>query len=273
MTNYDDVLIKPINSTVVSSAIVSTTYPLSDSRKPLSLPLMARIGGQHSIDVCNVMSQTGIIGILENLEQIQGDTDGTLKILKSLDLWGLPVRPSDNSKDTLKAMELNPAIIEIRSGHGYSFETLKLTEEIKNRSLASGLDSLVMYGNVLTIEGANALKSAGADIIRVGNPSGEYFNSKLMGTESITAIQDCWSADAIIVAEESQLSIDYLIKALVAGADLYLIKYLSLDILKDYKVDIEVLVENYIHYLQTFCMDMNATTLDAMRNNSELILK
>ena len=272
MLKYEDIRIKPINSSISSMEAVDVSVDLANGNKKMSLPIMARISGANSMDICSAMSEVGVIGIFDNINNIYQNEVSNLKILSSMNMWGIPVFIDDNIKNTLKILELNPTIIEIRSGSGYLSETLKLTEQIKKQCISMGINSLVMSGNVITFDGANNLQSAGADIIRVGNPNGEYFYDKLIDIPQFSALQDCWKVDAMIVSEENGLNFDYFVKALIGGADIYMIKKMFMEEGSDYKKDVTSLVSGYSNSLRGFCAHMNATNIETMRNNSEIMV-
>ena len=273
MLGYKDIVINPIVSNMVSTELVDISFRLPDETKSLSLPLLTRVGGSNSIDICSALSDLGILGIIDKIDNIHEKYSANSELLSGLGLWGISVNIEDNPKETIKVLELNPTIVDIRSGSGYSLETLKFTEEIKEYCVHQGLNSLVSSGNVITLDGTNALLSAGADLVRVGNPGGAYFYEELVHIPQVTAIQDCWNADVMIIADEDQLSLGDFIKALVIGADLCMVQRIVPDDYDNYRVHLRMLVDAYISDVRMFCMSMNANTIDAMRNNSEIIVK
>jgi len=138
-------------------------------------------------------------------------------------LCGAAVGVSD---DTLKRVEalINAQvdIITVDSAHGHSKGVIQMVKTIKT----TFPNLPIIAGNVVTKEGAIALKEAGADVIKIGVGPGSICTTRVVagvGCPQVTAIQDIYEAlkdeNITLIADGGIKFSGDITKALAAGAD------------------------------------------------------
>jgi IMP dehydrogenase len=110
----------------------------------------------------------------------------------------------------------------VDTAHGHSANVLAAIRRVK--MIAPGMP--VLAGNVVTVEGAEALIEAGADVIKVGVGAGSICTTRIVagvGVPQITAIAECAEAarrhGVPLIADGGIKYSGDIVKALAAGAD------------------------------------------------------
>lgn len=83
-------------------------------------------------------------------------------------------------------------------------------------------DTYLMSGNVVTLEGANALKNSGFDFVRVGIGGGSHCTTRGVtgiGRNQMKALEDCSSSDAYLVSDGGIRNSGDAVKSFASGAD------------------------------------------------------
>ena len=221
---FNDVLIKPIPSTVSSRDDVSIGVKLSNSLT-LKFPLIASpMVGVVNGEFAHLLSNLGGLAILHRfyLDRTELFVDVENNI-RDNDKFGVSIRIDEKEID--EYFDIAPSIILIDTANGYTKKLLNYCEKVKSRILISKLPTLLMAGNVATIEGVNMLADAGCDLIRVGIGGGapcSTRNQTGIGVPNLSALEECSMTDRdvkLVIDGGLKNSGDF-VKAIVAGADL-----------------------------------------------------
>jgi len=130
------------------------------------------------------------------------------------------------SEDTLKRVDAlvkaQVDIITVDSAHGHSQGVVEMVRTIRT----AYPDLPIVAGNVVTKEGALALKEAGANVVKVGVGPGSICTTRVVagvGCPQITAVMDIYEAlkdtDVTVIADGGIKYSGDITKALAAGAN------------------------------------------------------
>jgi IMP dehydrogenase/GMP reductase len=221
---FDDVLIRPIPSTVSSRDDVDISVKLSDSltlKFPLLVsPMIGIVNGAFA----HSLSELGGLAIMHRFYESREDLFNDLaENVDSSDNFGISIGIEENGIG--KYFDYNPKIILIDTANGYTERLLKYCEEIKGYIVKKNQDILLMAGNVVTLAGVNMLADAGCDLVRVGIGGGSPCSTRNqtgIGIPNISALQDCSITDRnvkLVIDGGIKAPGDF-VKAIVGGADL-----------------------------------------------------
>lgn len=226
---FDDVLIKPIPSTVGSRDDVDISVKLSNTLK-LDFPLIASpmVG---VVDACfaQKLSELGGIAILHRFyksrQELFNDIEEYLWYKKSaLGKSKFGISLGIDEKFYEEYFEYNPSILLVDTANGYTSRLLKYCDKIKSYIIRNGYDTLLMSGNVATKEGAENLRDYGCDIIRMGIGGGSPCSTRNktgVGVPNLSALMDCADlGDVKILIDGGIKNSGDFVKAVGAGADL-----------------------------------------------------
>ncbi len=234
--DYDDVLIRPKRSTMVSrkDVILERTFTFFHSPKVWTgIPIMtANMATSGTFEMAKVISKYKMITTFHKYYSVKDYT----KFFKTFDnpdyiVYTLGIRDEDIEK--LKLMIENKLInkfsficIDVPNGYLQRFiETIKFV-----RSLCP--DHIIIAGNVVTNEISEEIILSGADIVKVGVGSGSVCLTRRMtgvGYPQVSAVIEC--ADAahgmsnpdgkcgLVIADGGQRNPSCVVKAFCAGAD------------------------------------------------------
>lgn len=236
MYEFDDVLVRPIPSTVSSRDDVDISVKLSDNLT-LKFPLMASpMVGVVDGAFAKKLSDLGGLGIIHRFYETHDEKMQDIsENLSSNDNFGISIKIGQEHFENY-LIAINPKILLIDTANGYTERLLRYVEEVKNYIVKYGYETLVMAGNVVTRDGCNNLYDAGCDIIRVGIGGGSPCSTRNqtgIGLPNISSIitcsnevygfDDCQSIQhrkyKIVIDGGIKNSGDF-VKAIVAGADL-----------------------------------------------------
>ena len=117
-------------------------------------------------------------------------------------------------------------IVAVDTAHGHTAGVIRAIQKIKH----NWPDLPVIGGNVVTEEGTEALRKAGADVIKVGVGAGSICTTRIVagaGMPQLSAIYECAKAahryGATIIADGGIKYSGDIVKAIVAGADLVML--------------------------------------------------
>ena len=222
---FDDVLIKPVPSTVSSRDDVNISVKLSDSLT-LNFPLLASpMVGVVDGKFAKSLSDLGGLAILhrfyKNRLTLADDVYNNLKPWE--DNFGISIKVDD--ENVLDYFPYDPKIILIDTANGYTAKLLRFCEHVKEDIIERNLPILLMAGNVVTLEGVNMLADAGCDIVRVGIGGGSPCSTRNqtgIGIPNISALIECSRTDRNVklVIDGGIKSPGDFVKAIVAGVDL-----------------------------------------------------
>lgn len=168
------------------------------------------------------MAKAGGLGIIHRNLSIDDQAAQVSSIKKDKLLVGAAVGIGHDMNERVEALiKANVDIIVIDSGHGHTKFVIEAVKTIKSRYPKV----VIMAGNVATFEGAKALISAGADILRVGMGPGSICTTRIitgMGVPQLFAIEQAVRATSgtkvTVVADGGIRQIGDIAKALAFGA-------------------------------------------------------
>jgi len=221
---FDDVLIKPVASSVTSRDDVDISVRLPNGLK-LEFPLMASpMVGVVDGRFAHRLSELGGLAIFHRFykdrETLFNEID---KWMWRQDNYGISLKiGEENFEEYIE--KTSPDIILIDTANGYNRDLLEYCEKIKTYIQKNELNINLMAGNVVTQGGCRDLYHAGCDIIRVGIGGGSPCSTRNqtgIGVGNISALMDCVGGDDYMLAIDGGIknSGDF-VKAIGAGADL-----------------------------------------------------
>lgn len=220
---FDDVLVKPIPSTVSSRDDVDISVKLSDSltlKFPLiASPMVGVVNGQFA----HLLSLLGGMAIFHRFYKSRPELFNDIEqYITMKDNFGISIRIGEEEIE--EYFNFKPKILLIDTANGYTKKLLDYCAEVKNTIVSNHEDILLMAGNVVTLQGCRDLYNAGCDIIRVGIGGGapcSTRNQTGIGIPNISALLNCdLGGDYKIIIDGGIKNSGDFVKAIVAGADL-----------------------------------------------------
>jgi len=224
---YDDVLIMPNASKVSSRDDVDISVKLTPTLT-LQFPLIASpMVGVTDGKFVSQLSKLGGLGIFHRFypdyDTMKYDIRDNISLSK--DNFGMSIKVG--SPDYIKYLqEFDPTVLLVDTANGYTEALVNYCEKIANYISKNKLRTLLIAGNVATIEGLSNLHSVGCDIIRVGIGGGSPCSTRNqtgIGVPNLTAIMNCSgknNGNYKIIADGGIKNSGDFVKAVVAGADL-----------------------------------------------------
>jgi len=220
--DFDDVLIKPVPSTINSRSDVDISVMLSDSLT-LEFPVIASpMKGVVDAEFANDLSSLGGLAILHRFFSSNFEWELEVKKIGYSKHYGLSLGICDDFEWLL---EYEPSILCVDVANGYTQSLLDRCEKIKKYIEQNNLSTLLMSGNVATYNGFKNLENAGVDLIRVGIGSGGLCSTRNVtgiGIPQLTAIMEC-GGNATTVADGGIRNSGDAVKAFIAGADIIML--------------------------------------------------
>jgi IMP dehydrogenase/GMP reductase len=221
---FDDVLIKPVPSSVSSRDEVCIDVKLSDSltlKFPLiASPMIGIVNGQFA----HLLSKLGGLAIIHRFyparEDLFADIAGNINLD---DNYGISIRIDE--EDIEEYFQYKPKVILIDTANGYTEKLLRYCEKVKNIITERRLDILLMAGNVTTAVGCKNLHDSGCDLIRLGIGGGSPCSTRNqtgIGIPSISALMECddrAGEDYKIIIDGGIKNSGDFVKSIIAGAD------------------------------------------------------
>jgi IMP dehydrogenase len=213
---YDDVLLVPQNSDIISREVVDTSvkfgpYKLS---KPIITAPVDTIVGEKMI---REFARLGALGILP-----RGDINERVEICERFSKEGIPSVYDVGLKNGLEEAKLlkdkGAKAILVDVANGGMRRTKELARDIKRK-----LGLWVIAGNIVTYEQANDYKNYGIDVARVGVGPGGLCITRLVagaGFPQLSAIFETTAANLPVIADGGIRKPADFVKAIAAGATL-----------------------------------------------------
>ena len=222
--DFDDVLIKPIHSSLNSRNDVDISVKLSGALT-LSFPVIGSpMRGIVDADFASALSELGGIAILPRFFNDMSEWESELNKIAYVSNFGLSMGLKDDFQWLLGYI---PKILCVDVANGYTKALLNTCATIKNYIIKHKLPTLLMSGNVATLEGIIDLENAGVDLVRVGIGCGTLCSTRNVtgiGVPQITSINDCSACSTeYIVADGGIKNSGDAVKAFVAGAHVIMI--------------------------------------------------
>lgn len=222
--DFDDVLVKPVPSSVNSRNDVDLSVKLSDFLT-LDFPVIASpMLGITDAKFAILFAKLGGIAIIHRFYDFEKEFLDELELAKQGKI-GVAVKLNDKVYE--KCLEFEPDILTIDVGNGYTQLLLDFCSLVKTKIVNKGLKTLLMSGSVSTLDGVRNLVNSGVDLVRVGTGSGNLCSTRnvtAVGVPQISALLECSEAsNVIIVADGGIKNSGDGVKAFVAGADILML--------------------------------------------------
>lgn len=217
--SYDDVLIMPRNSSVVSRADVDTSVTFGPYT--LQLPVISAPMDTVTGDVMvRTLARLGGIGTLP-----RGNIDESLELCEVYTKENIPCVYTVGLKNGLEQAkqlhERGAKIILVDVANGGQESVKKLVQKIKEK-----LEVMLIAGNIATYEQAEDYKKYGVDIARVGIGPGGLCTTRIktgIGIPQLTAVLETVATGIQVIADGGIKNPGDVAKALAAGAKIVMI--------------------------------------------------
>jgi IMP dehydrogenase len=218
---FDDVLIVPALSDIESRELIDTSVEFLGLT--LSTPIIsANMDYVTGYEMAKSMYENGGLGILHRFSH----WDDQLKDMDRLDVGNIPFIFSVGIRNEVESFEKiqqvadsfpNAIAVCIDVAHGHHTKVAALTSRVKKETRLK-----VIAGNVATREGAEFLRDAGADAVKVGIGAGAVCTTRTVagvGVPQLSAIVECSESLGIpTIADGGIRGSADIVKALIAGA-------------------------------------------------------
>ena len=220
---FDDVLLVPQYSEIVSRKSIDISSPLSENIV-LDLPIIAApmdtVTNSHLINQMNKHGGTGVLHRYNSTyEQV-----ASLRRIEGLKSAAVGVT-GDYADRALRLVEAGASIICVDVAHGHHALVKHALKVLRN---TIGHDIHIMVGNVATLQAFNDLSDWGADSIKVGIGGGSICSTRIQtghGMPTLQSVMDCAQSDrdAKLIADGGIKNSGDMVKALAAGADFVMV--------------------------------------------------
>lgn len=229
---YRDLLLVPRRSEVRHRSEIDLSAKYGELK--LDTPIFAApMESLSSSQFIIQMSYSGGLGFVHRFNS----SENRAKIINSLRgkcKFGVSVGLLDSKEEmnvAACAIIDGASIICIDVANGHNLHTLKSTETLRELIEKKGVSTLVMAGNVASVEGFRDLEMAGAHLIRVGIGSGSVCTTRNMtgvGVPQATLLQKIvdYRTSTYIIADGGIRYPGDIVKALALGADGVMTGYL-----------------------------------------------
>jgi IMP dehydrogenase len=216
---YDDVLLVPQNSSIISRSSVDTSVTFGPYKleKPIIAAPMDTVSGEQMI---RKLAELGAIGILP-----RGDINERLALCEIFSQEKIPcvyaVGLKTGFEDASLLKEKGAQFILVDVAHGGMEKVKTLAHDIKKK-----LGLYVIAGNIVSYEQAKEYKKNDIDWARVGvGPGGLCITRLVAGTgfSQLSAVFDTTSADIPVIADGGIKGPGHFAKAIAAGAKMVMI--------------------------------------------------
>jgi IMP dehydrogenase len=220
--SYDDVLVVPARSPVVSRSDVSLTTHVTDDIA-LNVPLLsAPMGTVTGPDLAVALHEQGGFGTVHRFQTV---TDQVADIREAVDRGarvGAALGIDEQYLDRAEAvLEAGADCLMVDVAHGHMEAALDAVSTV-----AAEFDAPLVAGNVATRDGVADLAAAGADCVKIGIGPGSHCTTRRVagaGVPQFTAVRDCAAAardhGVRSIADGGIAGSGDAVTALLAGAD------------------------------------------------------
>jgi IMP dehydrogenase len=224
--SFDDVMLVPQYSNILSRGEVDTRTVLSNNKKTFSLSIPIISANMDTVTesaMAIVMAKMGGLGIIHRFIEVEKQA-AEVKKVKGMKLFvGAAVGVKDGERERIKALvEAGVDLIALDIAHGHSKYAIEKVKFIKKEFPSV----FVVAGNVATAKGFKDLVDAGADAVKVGIGAGSICTTRVVtgfGIPQISAILDCApvarKTRVSLISDGGIKSSGDIVKALAAGAD------------------------------------------------------
>ena len=225
---FDDILMVPQYSEVVSRSSVDTAMPIGGYLW-LNLPIIASpMDTVCEKDMAIAMAEFGGIGIIHRFMSVKKQIKMVEEVCNHSDLKlavGAALSSTFVEEHVHNLIKAGVSMLLIDTANGHSRMAIEATMRLKR---LVGDSVHIMAGNVSTAEGYIALDTAGADSVRVGIGGGSMCTTRIVSGHGIPTLssiinvreaRDKFNLNAGIVADGGIRNTGDMVKAFAAGAD------------------------------------------------------
>lgn len=229
--SYDDVLLVPQYSSIVSRSEVDISSALSEQHQ-FSIPIISSpMDTVTEAKMAIAMSDFGGLGVVHRYNTIAEQVNIAREIKDNRPQSPTAAAIGISGDFLERATELvtngGVSILCLDVAHGHHILVKKALNKIKQ---SFGKDVHIMAGNVATRRAFEDLAEWGADSIRVGIGGGSICSTRIQtghGVPTFQSICDCYHAntsrDVKIIADGGIKTSGDIVKALAAGADFVMV--------------------------------------------------
>jgi IMP dehydrogenase len=225
---FDDVLLVPGYSEINSRGEISIETKLHSTLR-LTVPVIsANMDTITGEDMCRAMYKHGCLGILHRFASEAELIEIVEHLQKDGIVFGVSVGVNlDDEKLFNLYLSRGINIYCVDVAHAHHMKVRHRIRHIRNAKK----DTVIIAGNVATLDGAQFLADNGANVIKVGIGGGAICSTRIMtgcGVPQLTAIMDCAKIkqkypDVKIIADGGIRYPGDITKAIAAGADAVMI--------------------------------------------------
>ena len=224
--SFDDVLLVPRYSNILSRSEVDTRTVLSNNKKTFSLSIPIFSANMDTVtesEMAIVMAKMGGLGIIHRFLSVDKQAAEVKKVKEKKLLVGAAVGVKEGEHKRIRSLVgAGVDLIALDIAHGHSKYALEKVKFIKKEFPSV----FIVAGNVATAEGFKDLVNAGADAVKVGIGAGSICTTRIVtgfGVPQISAIMNCASVakktKVSLISDGGIKSSGDIVKALAAGAD------------------------------------------------------
>jgi IMP dehydrogenase len=276
--SFDDVLLVPQYSEILSRKEVDITTVLSNNRKKffLSIPIIsANMDTVTESKMAIVMAKMGGLGIIHRFLSIEKQVKEVKKVKEKKLIVGAAVGVKDGELQRAKALvEAGVDLLALDIAHGHSKYAIQKVKFIKKEFPSV----FVVAGNVATAEGFKDLVSAGADAVKVGIGAGSICTTRIVtgfGIPQISAIMNCApvakKTKVSLISDGGIKSSGDIVKALAAGADAVMVGNILAGTDETPGKIIKIEGKKFKSYRGMASLQANLQRPDAKNNKDEII--
>jgi len=216
---FDDVLLEPQYSEVVSRKSIDICSPLSKTTV-LDLPIIAApMDTVTNPFLLTEMNNHGALGVLHRYNTVREQV-ASIKRVKGIKAAAIGVT-GDYIDRAMRLVDAGAEILCIDVAHGHHALVRHAIKALRN---TLGHEIHLMAGNVASLEAFNDLADWGANSIRVGIGGGSICSTRIQtghGIPTLQSVIDCAQSDrdAKLIADGGLKNSGDMVKAIAAGAD------------------------------------------------------
>jgi len=220
---FDDVLLEPQYSDIISRSQVDIHGTIDDRSKALFLPIISSpMDTVTEVEMAINMHRLGGLGIIHRYNTIDEQCDLVKETLGQVATVGAAIGVTSDYLERAAALyDAGVRVLCVDVAHGHHIMMKNALTELRD---LLGNDLHIMAGNVGTLEGFNALADWGADSIRVGIGGGSICSTRIQtghGIPTLQSVLECGRSDrdARLIADGGIKTSGDIVKAIAAGAD------------------------------------------------------
>jgi len=220
---FDDVLLEPQYSDIISRSQVDIHGTIDDRSKALFLPIISSpMDTVTEVEMAINMHRLGGLGIIHRYNTIDEQCDLVKETLGQVATVGAAIGVTSDYLERAAALyDAGVRVLCVDVAHGHHIMMKNALTELRG---ILGDDLHIMAGNIGTLEGFNALADWGADSIRVGIGGGSICSTRIQtghGIPTLQSVLECGRSDrdARLIADGGIKTSGDIVKAIAAGAD------------------------------------------------------